>query len=68
MPGAASQGVDMANVLHFTSYNMHAVNTRVAEVAPPMGDAPRLLRLWLPCSLLTRASSAWPLAASFSKQ
>ena len=27
MPGAASQGIDMANVLHFTSYNMHAVNT-----------------------------------------
>ena len=40
---------------------------RVTEVALAMGNAPRLLRRWLPCSLLTRASSAWPLAASFSK-
>ena len=43
-------------------------DTRVAEVARPFGNAPRLLRRWLPCSLLTRASSALPLAASFSQQ
>ena len=41
---------------------------RVAEVAPAMGHAPRLLRYWLSCSLLSRASSSWPPAASFPKR
>ena len=40
------------------------VRSWVAEVAPAMGDTPRRLRR----SVWTKASSAWPRAASFSKR
>ena len=54
--------------LQLDSVRQELAELRVAEVALTMGDAPRLLRRWLPGSLLATASSAWPLAASFSKQ
>ena len=44
------------------------VARRVAAVASAMGNAPRLLRRWPPRSLRTKASSAWPRAASLPKQ
>ena len=53
-------------VMEFASRG--SVDNRVAEVARAMDNTPRLLRRWLPGSLLATASSTWPLAALFSKQ